>query len=131
MRTVTPYSSSRHKFLPLRVSRITGTCSSTTSWSGRACPRHRQGHVLQEVDRAQEAAAEQVHEEEVQEDCQLDHGGDGAGGAKAELGLTEIISHWRPNIILNIVYDYTPWVPRRFFLSVEFTPSLTNYKPIL
>lgn len=31
--------------------------------------------------------------------------------AKAELGLTEIISHWHPNITLNIVYDYTPWVP--------------------
>jgi len=55
--------------------------------------------------------------------------------AKAELGLTEIISHWHPNITLNIVYDYTPWVPGQvpppLDEFVEFTPSLTNYKPIL
>merc|ERR1719232_2518371 len=55
--------------------------------------------------------------------------------AKAELGVTEIISHWHPNITLNIVYDYTPWVPGQvpppLDEFVEFTPSLTNYKPIL
>merc|ERR1712029_691017 len=56
-------------------------------------------------------------------------------GAKAELGLTEIISHWHPNITVNVVYDYTPWVPGQvpppLDEFVEFTPSLQNYKPIL
>merc|ERR1719189_2437487 len=55
--------------------------------------------------------------------------------AKAELGLTEIISQWHPNITLNVVYDYTPWVPGQvpppLDEFVEFTPSLQNYKPIL
>merc|ERR1712029_345234 len=56
-------------------------------------------------------------------------------GAKAELGLTEIISHWHPNITVNVVYDYTPWIPGQvpppLDEFVEFTPSLQNYKPIL
>ena len=30
---------------------------------------------------------------------------------KAEAGLTEIISHWHPNLTLNVVYDHTPWIP--------------------
>jgi len=55
--------------------------------------------------------------------------------AKAELGLTEIISHWHPNITVNVVYDYTPWIPGQvpppLDEFVEFTPSLQNYKPIL
>merc|ERR1719411_1632226 len=55
--------------------------------------------------------------------------------AKAELGLTEVISHWHPNITVNVVYDYTPWIPGQvpppLDEFVEFTPSLQNYKPIL
>merc|ERR1719245_1163289 len=55
--------------------------------------------------------------------------------AKAELGLTEVISHWHPNITVNVVYDYTPWVPGQvpppLDEFVEFTPSLQNYKPIV
>jgi len=55
--------------------------------------------------------------------------------AKAELGVTEIISQWHPNITLNVVYDYTPWVPGQvpppLDEFVEFTPSLQNYKPVL
>ena len=47
----------------------------------------------------------------------------------------EIISHWHPNLTLNVVYDYTPWVPGQvpppLDEFVEFTPSLQNYKPIL
>jgi len=54
---------------------------------------------------------------------------------KAELGLTEIISHWHPNLTLNVVYDHTPWVPGQvpppLDEFVEFTPSLQQYKPIL
>ena len=30
---------------------------------------------------------------------------------KAAAGLTEIISHWHPNLTLNVVYDHTPWIP--------------------
>lgn len=54
---------------------------------------------------------------------------------KAELGVTEIISHWHPNLTLNVVYDHTPWVPGQvpppLDEFVEFTPSLQQYKPIL
>jgi len=55
--------------------------------------------------------------------------------AKAAAGLTEIISHWHPNLTLNVVYDHTPWVPGQvpppLDEFVEFTPSLQQYKPIL
>jgi len=31
---------------------------------------------------------------------------------KIEEGVKlEIVSHWHPNITVNIVNDYTPWVP--------------------
>jgi len=54
---------------------------------------------------------------------------------KAAAGLTEIISHWHPNLTINVVYDHTPWVPGQvpppLDEFVEFTPSLQNYKPIL
>jgi len=47
----------------------------------------------------------------------------------------EIISHWHPNITVNIVCDHTPWVPGQvpppLDEFVEFTPSMQNYKPIL
>ena len=46
----------------------------------------------------------------------------------------EIISHWHPNITVNLVQDYTGWtpgqVPPPLDEFVEFTPSLQNYKPI-
>jgi len=54
---------------------------------------------------------------------------------KAEQGLTEVLSHWHPNLTLNVVYDHTPWVPGQvpppLDEFVEFTPSLQQYKPIL
>lgn len=54
---------------------------------------------------------------------------------KAAAGLTEIISHWHPNLTLNVVYDHTPWIPGQvpppLDEFVEFTPSLQQYKPIL
>jgi len=54
---------------------------------------------------------------------------------KALAGLTEVISHWHPNLTVNVVYDYTPWtpgqVPPPLDEFVEFTPSLQQYKPIL
>lgn len=54
---------------------------------------------------------------------------------KAALGLTEIVSHWHPNMTINVVYDHTPWVPGQvpppLDEFVEFTPSMAQYKPIL
>jgi len=54
---------------------------------------------------------------------------------KAEQGLTEVLSHWHPNLTLNVVYDHTAWVPGQvpppLDEFVEFTPSLQQYKPIL
>ncbi len=55
---------------------------------------------------------------------------------KIEEGVKqEIISHWHPNITVNLVADHTPWapgqVPPPLDEFIEFTPSLQNYKPIL
>ena len=46
--------------------------------------------------------------------------------AKAELGVTEIISHWHPNLTLNIVADHTPWVPGQ----VKFCKIFSYVVPI-
>merc|ERR1719290_516482 len=47
----------------------------------------------------------------------------------------EIISHWHPNLTLNIVADHTPWVPGQvpppLDEFVEFTVNLQQYKPIV
>jgi hypothetical protein len=47
----------------------------------------------------------------------------------------EIISHWHPNVTVNIVADHTAWVPGAvpppLDEFVEFTPSMQHYKPIL
>lgn len=56
--------------------------------------------------------------------------------AKANEGIKhEIFSHWHPNVTINVVNDYTPWVPGQvpppLDEFVEFTPSMQNYKPIL
>jgi len=56
--------------------------------------------------------------------------------AKAAEGIKhEIFSHWHPNVTINLVNDYTPWVPGQvpppLDEFVEFTPSFVNYKPIL
>merc|ERR1719369_2520778 len=54
---------------------------------------------------------------------------------KAKTLKWEIVSHWHSNLTLNLVYDYTPWVPGQIPPPldefVEFTPSLQQYKPIL
>lgn len=55
---------------------------------------------------------------------------------KANAGIeSEVISHWHPNITVNIVNDYTAWVPGQVPPPVdefvEFTPSFQNYKPIM
>merc|ERR1740137_378141 len=54
---------------------------------------------------------------------------------KAESGATEIISHWHPNITINLVFDHTAWVPGQvpppLDKFVEFPPSLQQYKPVM
>lgn len=55
---------------------------------------------------------------------------------KAKDGIEhEIISHWHPNITINLVIDYTAWIPGQvpppLDEFVEFTPSMQNYKPIV
>nr|CAG4640714.1 EOG090X032C [Eulimnadia texana] len=54
---------------------------------------------------------------------------------KAETIKEEIMSHWHPNITLNIVNDYTAWtrgaVPPPLDQFIEFTADGEYYKPIL
>merc|ERR1740137_281218 len=54
---------------------------------------------------------------------------------KALVGKTEVISHWHPNMTINVVFDHTAWVPGQvpppLDEFVEFTPSLQQYKPIM
>ncbi|RWS31947.1 cleft lip and palate transmembrane protein 1-like protein [Leptotrombidium deliense] len=47
----------------------------------------------------------------------------------------EIISHWHPNLTINIVDDHTPWVPghvpQPLDEFVEFEPTTGKYYPIV
>lgn len=47
----------------------------------------------------------------------------------------EIISHWHPNLTINMVYDYTPWspgaLPPNLDEFIEFEPSSGRYYPIV
>ena len=46
---------------------------------------------------------------------------------KAETSKEEIVSHWHPNITINIVHDFTQWtrgmVPAPLDEYLEFTPA--------
>jgi len=54
---------------------------------------------------------------------------------KAETVKEEILSHWHPNLTINVVYDYTAWtkgsIPAPIDQFIEFTPNGEYYKPIL
>lgn len=54
---------------------------------------------------------------------------------KAELMNSEIMSHWHPNLTINIVFDYTQWtrgrVPAPLDEFVHFMPGGATYLPIL
>ncbi|XP_054710215.1 putative lipid scramblase CLPTM1 [Uloborus diversus] len=54
---------------------------------------------------------------------------------KAEESPMEIISHWHPNLTLNIIVDHTAWVqgsvPQPLDEFVEFDPLSGDYYPIL
>ncbi|XP_013401359.1 cleft lip and palate transmembrane protein 1 [Lingula anatina] len=47
----------------------------------------------------------------------------------------EILSHWHPNLTINLLEDYTPWtagaVPQPLDEFVEFLPDGSKYLPIL
>ncbi|XP_045106786.1 cleft lip and palate transmembrane protein 1 homolog [Portunus trituberculatus] len=53
---------------------------------------------------------------------------------KAETLKEEILSHWHPNMTINLVHDFTQWtrgaVPPPLDEFVEFTASGDRYKPI-
>lgn len=47
----------------------------------------------------------------------------------------EIISHWHPNLTINMVYDYTPWTPGALPSNlnefIDFEPTTGKYYPIV
>lgn len=55
--------------------------------------------------------------------------------AKAEIMTNEIMSHWHPNVTVNIVVDQTNWVkgtvPPPLDEYVQFLPTGNSYMPIL
>lgn len=55
--------------------------------------------------------------------------------AKAEVMTSQILSHWHPNVTMNLVIDQTNWVkgtiPPPLDEYVQFTPSGSTYLPIL
>ncbi|GAB6026041.1 Cleft lip and palate transmembrane protein 1 like protein [Chamberlinius hualienensis] len=54
---------------------------------------------------------------------------------KAELMETEIVSHWHPNLTINVVDDHTPWVegsiPSPLDEFIEFEMTSGKYYPIV
>ncbi|XP_014230765.1 cleft lip and palate transmembrane protein 1 [Trichogramma pretiosum] len=52
---------------------------------------------------------------------------------KAEIMQHEIVSHWHPNLTINLVTEQTRWVrgqvPEPFDMFIEFTPNGKFYKP--
>nr|CAG4646119.1 EOG090X032C [Macrothrix elegans] len=54
---------------------------------------------------------------------------------KAETVKEEILSHWHPNLTINVVFDYTAWtkgaIPSPIDQFIEFSQTGEFYKPIL
>lgn len=54
---------------------------------------------------------------------------------KAETMKEEIVSHWHPNLTINLVTDQTRWVlgavPPPLDEYIEFTPGGSHYKPVV
>lgn len=54
---------------------------------------------------------------------------------KAETVKEEIVSHWHPNLTINVVHDFTQWtpgsVPAPLQPYIQFTPAEDRYKPIV
>lgn len=55
--------------------------------------------------------------------------------AKAKQNIVEILSHWHPNLTINLVDDHTPWqpnsVPPPVNDYVEFDKISGKYYPIV
>jgi len=47
----------------------------------------------------------------------------------------EIVSHWHPNLTINVIYDQTPWmegsVPAPLDEFIQFEPTTGKYYPII
>lgn len=47
----------------------------------------------------------------------------------------EVISHWHPNLTINVIYDQTAWVEGRvpvpFDQYIRFEPNLKKYFPVI
>lgn len=47
----------------------------------------------------------------------------------------EVISHWHPNLTINMIYDYTPWTPGALPANLDeyihFEPTSGRYYPIV
>ncbi len=54
---------------------------------------------------------------------------------KAKTISSEIVSHWHPNMTINIVTDWTAWtagsVPAPLGEYIEFIPDQLMYKPVV
>ncbi|CAN8022263.1 unnamed protein product [Ixodes persulcatus] len=54
---------------------------------------------------------------------------------KAEAMKEEVLSHWHPNLTINIIDDHTPWTPGHVPMPVdqyvEFEPTTGKYYPIV
>lgn len=54
---------------------------------------------------------------------------------KAEVMTQELVSHWHPNLTINIVTDQTNWVygqiPPPLDTYIHFLPGETSYKPVI
>ncbi|XP_076239799.1 putative lipid scramblase CLPTM1 [Calliopsis andreniformis] len=54
---------------------------------------------------------------------------------KAELMTQEYVSHWHPNLTINLVTDQTNWVygqvPPPLDTYINFLPEETSYKPVI
>ncbi|KAA0188991.1 hypothetical protein HAZT_HAZT004684 [Hyalella azteca] len=54
---------------------------------------------------------------------------------KANTVKSEVISHWHPNVTINIVHDFTQWIPGAVPAPlepyIEFVPDQPLYKPII
>ncbi|XP_078591455.1 putative lipid scramblase CLPTM1 [Branchiostoma floridae x Branchiostoma japonicum] len=55
--------------------------------------------------------------------------------AKAENSTVEILSHWHPNMTINLMDDHTPWVrgsvPAPLDEFIDFEPLTGGYLPVL
>ena len=47
----------------------------------------------------------------------------------------ELVSHWHPNLTINVIYDQTPWtegsVPSPLDEFIQFEPTTGKYYPII